>query len=99
RETFVDPWQRSKPGVDPAGHVIEEVAVAVGILPRYRLARRARRKAVRRALDDDEVLVGAGGVVVMELVVTDEVVRAHRSHENRHADLPTAAFARVLPRT
>src|SRR5262245_52241098 len=88
----------SKPGVDPSGHEVEEVALAVGILPGYRLARRARCKTVRRALDDDEILVGAGGVFVVELVVADEVMRAHRGHENRHSDVPDGASRRVVAR-
>src|SRR5262249_35284539 len=72
--------------VDPLRHGVEEVLLPVRVLTGCRLAGGARRKAVRRTLDDDEVLVAAGGRFVMDLAVADEIVRPHRGDECRNRD-------------
>src|SRR3954454_4950015 len=63
--------------VHPRRDVVEEVLRRVAVLAGRFLAGRARRDAVGRTFDDDEVLVAAGGLLEMNLAVADEVVSAH----------------------
>ena len=43
------------------------------------------------ALNDDIILVLAGGDIVMDLIVGQEVMPAHRRHQQRNADLTQRA--------
>jgi len=38
-------------------------------------------------LHDYEVLIGAGGELIVDLVITHEIMRPHRGDQERHADL------------
>src|SRR5579871_1600747 len=82
--------------IDPLGHVIEEVLHRVRILARSLLACGARLDAVRGPVDDNKILVLAGGYFKMNLVIADEIVSAHGGEQYRHGNVPHGAGRRVV---
>ena len=75
-----------EPLVDPVTRVIVEILDRIPVLPRCGLATNARSLSVLGAFNDDEILVFGSREFVMDLVVADEIVGAHRRHQQRHAD-------------
>src|SRR6185312_12393281 len=99
RLTSAGPWALAAPAkrttnntaslimrMQPGRHVVEEIFHRIRILARSLLARRARRKEVRGALDHDEVFVLCFGKVVLAFDVTHEIMRAHRGEELGNGD-------------
>src|SRR6185503_4223863 len=85
-----------EPSLDPLRRIVVEVLHRIGVLARYGFTRDARRLAVFCSLDDNEILVGACRDLVVNLVVTDEIMRAHRRNQQRHANAWQVARGRVV---
>ena len=62
---------RSETGVNPRRDVIKKVLYCIRILSRKLLALRAGCNSVSRSFDHDEVLIGAGGNFVVELIIAE----------------------------
>src|SRR5262245_51526417 len=84
--------------VDPLRRVVKQVLEAVAVLARHGLAWCARREPVRRAFDDNELLVAADRCVIVDFAVPDEVVRAHGGNQRRDRDLGHRAVRRIVAR-
>src|SRR5215204_4403177 len=67
----------SEPCADPLGRVVEQVLDRIRVLPGRLLAAGARCEGMHGALNNHEVLVGAGGDIEVTLAVSNVIMAAH----------------------
>src|SRR6266496_3357770 len=88
----------SETRLDPLRGVVEEVLLCVRVLAWRGFTRRAWRGAMRRALDDDELLVRTGSFLEVDFAVPNEVMSAHGGDQDRDRDALDRASRGIVAR-
>src|SRR5262245_49499772 len=84
--------------LDPLRGVVKEVLLSVRVLAWRGFTGRARRGAVRRALDNDELLVRTGSVLEVDFAIPNEVMSAHGGDQHRDRDALDRASRGIVAR-